>query len=102
MKTILGDLVKDPPSILEDTPYSNSFPAQYALIDSQCDKHGKNYWLSGSGGRYFIIDMAYHFIPNQIVLRNAHNGGYNDRYIELNRQSFYLFLFRRFLFQGDS
>lgn len=83
-----GSVQPDPPTVLEETTLSSAdgpVYAKFVLTDCQCDVMRKNFWVALPEGRYFIVDLGYHIIPQQAILRNAHNAIYNDRYVTLSK-----------------
>jgi len=79
--TPFGNVALDKPVIGGTGAYSASFAAQKAVDGRVDETFGQSYWLGRNGvaNESFTVDLLGLHDIEEIVLRNTHNGSYNDR-----------------------
>ena len=79
--TPFGNVALDKPVIAGTGAYSASFAAQNAVDGRVDETFGQSYWLGREGvaTESFTVDLLGLYDIEEIVLRNTHNGSYNDR-----------------------
>jgi len=76
-----GNVALYKPVVAVSGEYSGSFPAQRVTDGRPDETFGQTYWLGREGvaTEDFTVDLLGVYNVEQIVLRNTHNNGYNDR-----------------------